>query len=85
MGERKSFQTYISPEFDPAVVERNKPKKKNITGKIDVRLALPFSISCTLCHEFMYKARKFNAKKETVVGETYRSEDIPLLHQVHSM
>ena len=71
MGERKGFETYISPDFDPALVERKKSKKKSGNTKIDVRLAIPFSISCTSCPEFMYKARKFNAKKETVVGETY--------------
>jgi hypothetical protein len=70
MGERKGFQTYISPDFDPALVQK-KVKKKSGDSRIDVRLAIPFSMTCTACNEFMYKGRKFNAKKETVIGETY--------------
>eukprot|EP00605_Chrysophyceae_sp_TOSAG23-4_P000910 GSChrysophyteH1.ASY1.ANO1.1004.1 assembled CDS len=69
MGERKGFQTYISPDFDPALVPKKSKKKGDV--RIEVRLALPFSMSCTACNEFMYKGRKFNAKKETVTGETY--------------
>ncbi|KAG8626723.1 hypothetical protein KVT40_005668 [Elsinoe batatas] len=36
-----------------------------------VRLMAPFSMQCTTCGEYIYKGRKFNARKETPVGEKY--------------
>ena len=32
---------------------------------------LPFSMKCTTCGEYIYKGRKFNARKETPVEERY--------------
>lgn len=32
---------------------------------------LPFSLRCVTCGEYMYRGRKFNARKETPPGETY--------------
>jgi len=62
MGERKGLVTYISPDFDPALVPKS--KKKSAGSREEIRLALPFSLQCVSCYEFMYKGRKFNAKKE---------------------
>lgn len=31
----------------------------------------PFNMRCTTCGEYIYKGKKFNARKETVQGETY--------------
>lgn len=31
----------------------------------------PFSMRCESCGEYIYKGKKFNARKETVEGETY--------------
>ena len=69
MGEINGLQTYISPDYDPAFLGRGTKKKGD--SRIEVRLALPFSMHCTACNEFLYKGRKFNAKKETVAGEVY--------------
>jgi hypothetical protein len=31
----------------------------------------PFSMRCESCGEYIYKGKKFNARKETVEGEMY--------------
>ena len=31
----------------------------------------PFSMRCNTCGEYIYKGKKFNARKETVEGEDY--------------
>ena len=54
MGERKGFQTYISLDYDPAFLGRKKTKKKG-DSRIEVRLALSFSMHCTACNEFSCK------------------------------
>ncbi|CAO3629949.1 unnamed protein product [Mucor fragilis] len=36
-----------------------------------VRLMSPFSMRCESCGEYIYKGKKFNARKETVEGEMY--------------
>ncbi|KAL1841452.1 hypothetical protein VTJ49DRAFT_7067 [Mycothermus thermophilus] len=68
-GERK----YYPPDFDPSLVGRSrKPKRDPNAAKVQtVRLMLPFSLRCVTCGEYMYRGRKFNARKETPPGETY--------------
>ncbi len=69
MSERKVLNKYIPPNFDPEKIPKGLggPKPKQHT----VRLMAPFSMRCNTCGEFVYKGRKFNARKETVEEETY--------------
>lgn len=69
MSERKVLNKYIPPNFDPSKIPKGLggPKPKQHT----VRLMAPFSMRCNTCGEFIYKGRKFNARKETVEGEDY--------------
>lgn len=83
MAERKSVNRYIPPNFDPdAISERSTSVKMKpstgVTGLVGstkpqrtVRLMMPFTVRCTTCGEYVYKGRKFNARKETCWGETY--------------
>src|SRR5271156_483395 len=66
MSERKVLSKYYPPEFDPSKITRT-PRHLRPTGPkiITVRLMAPFSMKCTACGEFIYKGRKFNARKET--------------------
>jgi RNase P subunit RPR2 len=69
MSERKVLNKYIPPNFDPNKIPKGLggPKPKQHT----VRLMAPFSMRCNTCGEFIYKGRKFNARKETVEEEMY--------------
>jgi hypothetical protein len=66
MSERKVLTKYYPPEFDPSKITRT-PKHLRPTGPklMTVRLMAPFSMKCTSCGEYIYKGRKFNARKET--------------------
>lgn len=59
---------YVPPDFDPSLVPRIKRVKNKLT---EVRMMLPFSLRCNTCGEYMYQGKKFNSKKEDIVGETY--------------
>lgn len=68
MSERKVINKYIPPNFDPDdrfSMPRGPKRPKT------VRIMVPFSLRCSTCGEFIYKGRKFNARKETVEGESY--------------
>ncbi|OOG00049.1 hypothetical protein ASPCADRAFT_139162 [Aspergillus carbonarius ITEM 5010] len=73
MSERKVLTKYYPPDFDPSAITRT-PKHLRQQGPkvITVRLMAPFSMKCTKCGEFIYKGRKFNARKETT-SEKYFS------------
>ncbi|TBU08412.1 DUF572 domain-containing protein [Hamiltosporidium magnivora] len=45
-----------------------------------IRFALPFTIGCITCKEYISKGYKFNAVKEKVVGETYLGVEIYRFH-----
>ncbi|KAF9891503.1 hypothetical protein FE257_003970 [Aspergillus nanangensis] len=68
MSERKVLTKYYPPDFDPSAIART---PKHLRGQqagpkvITVRLMAPFSMKCTHCGEYIYKGRKFNARKET--------------------
>ncbi|KAK4147216.1 uncharacterized protein C8A04DRAFT_34411 [Dichotomopilus funicola] len=73
MSERKVLTKYYPPDFDPSLVGRSrKPKTDALAPKVQtVRLMAPFSLRCVACGEYMYRGRKFNARKETPQGERY--------------
>lgn len=66
MGERKVLNKYYPPDFDPSKLPKIK-KEENF--QYVVRLMAPFTMRCLTCGEYVYKGKKFNARKETAVGE----------------
>ncbi|KAK3073358.1 Pre-mRNA-splicing factor cwf16 [Teratosphaeriaceae sp. CCFEE 6253] len=71
MSERKVLQKYYPPDFDPSKIERRKGPKSTGLKVQTVRLMAPFSMKCTACGEYIYKGRKFNARKETTEEKYY--------------
>ncbi|KAL1518021.1 hypothetical protein ABEB36_001707 [Hypothenemus hampei] len=68
MSERKVLNKYYPPDFDPSKIPRMKlPKNRQYT----VRLMAPFNMRCQTCGEYIYKGKKFNARKEDVENEEY--------------
>ncbi|XP_018571417.1 coiled-coil domain-containing protein 94 [Anoplophora glabripennis] len=68
MSERKVLNKYYPPDFDPAKIPRMKlPKNRQYT----VRLMAPFNMRCATCGEYIYKGKKFNARKEDVENQDY--------------
>ncbi|KAI9326906.1 CWC16 protein, partial [Obelidium mucronatum] len=68
MSERKVLNKYFPPDFDPAKIPR---RKMAADQQHKVRLMAPFSMRCNTCGDYVYKGKKFNARKEKVEGETY--------------
>jgi rubredoxin len=66
-----STQKYFPPDFDPSKIKRRKGLKKQNGSQMTVRLMSPYSMRCSKCGEYIYKGKKFNARKETAVGEEY--------------
>jgi hypothetical protein len=64
MAERKVLNKYFPPDFDPAKVPTGSRTGKAPTYKI--RLMAPFSMRCEACGEYIYKGKKFNARKENL-------------------
>lgn len=68
MSERKVLNKYYPPDFDPSKIPRLRlPRDRQYT----VRLMAPCNMRCTTCGEYIYKGKKFNARKETVQNEEY--------------
>ena len=72
MSERKVINKYIPPDFDPDKIPQRAGglslKALGITSKKPgktVRVMLPFSMRCSTCLDYVYKGKKFNARKET--------------------
>ncbi|KAJ5621015.1 Splicing factor YJU2 [Penicillium lagena] len=67
MSERKVLTKYYPPDFDPSAIGRT-PKHLRKAGPkvITVRLMAPFPMKCTNCGEYIYRGRKFNARKENL-------------------
>ncbi|KAL8418365.1 hypothetical protein RB594_001826 [Gaeumannomyces avenae] len=71
MSERKVLSKYYPADFDPnALTRRRGPKQKGPKVQV-VRLMAPFGMRCTSCGEYIYRGRKFNARKETNPEERY--------------
>jgi hypothetical protein len=74
MSERKVLTKYFKPTYDPNKIQKGKPKGGS--GRKKVRLMAPFSMQCNTCGMFIYKSKKFNARKEIVNGEDYLGIEI---------
>ncbi|XP_020614564.1 coiled-coil domain-containing protein 94-like [Orbicella faveolata] len=68
MSERKVLNKYYPPDFDASKIPKLGLSRDR---QYVVRLMAPFNMRCTTCGEYIYKGKKFNARKETVQGETY--------------
>jgi len=68
MSERKVLNKYYPPDFDPSKIPRAKQSRNK---KFTVRLMAPCNMRCNTCSEYIYKGKKFNARKEDVEDETY--------------
>ncbi|CAF4520233.1 unnamed protein product, partial [Rotaria sp. Silwood2] len=68
MSERKVLNKYYPPDFDPSKLPRAKRSKNH---QFTIRLMAPCNMRCKTCGEYIYKGKKFNARKEDVMGETY--------------
>ena len=71
MSERKVLSKYYPPDFDPSAITRVRGPKQTGPRVQTVRLMAPFSMKCTSCGEYIYKGRKFNARKETTDERYY--------------
>jgi hypothetical protein len=71
MSERKVLSKYYPPDFDPSKLTRSRAPKGAGPKLQTVRLMAPFSMKCLHCGEFIYKGRKFNARKETTDEKYY--------------
>lgn len=59
---------YFPPDFDPAKLPKLHLAKDR---QYVIRIMAPFSMCCKNCGEYIYKGKKFNSRKETVIGENY--------------
>jgi DNA-directed RNA polymerase subunit RPC12/RpoP len=71
MSERKVLTKYYPPDFDPAAIGRVRKPKDAGPRLQTVRLMAPFGMKCVTCGEYIYKGRKFNARKETTDEKYY--------------
>ncbi|KAH8603163.1 CWC16 protein [Bisporella sp. PMI_857] len=71
MSERKVLTKYFPPDFDPSKITRSRAPKQAGPKVQTVRLMAPFPMKCTACGEYIYKGRKFNARKETTEKKYY--------------
>ncbi|KAL8996394.1 MAG: hypothetical protein Q9169_004085 [Polycauliona sp. 2 TL-2023] len=74
MSERKVLTKYYPPDFDPSKIVRTRAPRGDVPAgpKVQtVRLMAPFSMKCISCGEYIYKGRKFNARKETTDEKYY--------------
>lgn len=68
MSERKVLNKYYPPDFDASKLPRVKREKNR---QFTIRLMAPFNMRCTTCGEYIYRGKKFNARKEDVIGKLY--------------
>lgn len=72
MSDRKGINKYYPPDFDPSKLVRRAKKVSDSKSATmpTVRLMVPFSMRCSSCGEYIYKSKKFNARKQ-VTDEVY--------------
>jgi hypothetical protein len=68
MSERKVLNKYYPPDFDASKLPRVKREKNR---QFTIRLMAPFNMRCKTCGEYIYRGKKFNARKEDVIGKLY--------------
>ncbi len=68
MGERKVLNKYYPPDFDPRKLPKLKLEKN---FQCVIRTMAPFTMRCLTCGNYIYRGKKFNARKETVEEENY--------------
>jgi len=72
MSERKVLNKYYPPDYDPSKIPRTRTKDgKGRNATFEIRLMAPCNMRCTTCGEYIYKGRKFNARKEDVDDMSY--------------
>jgi Saf4/Yju2 protein len=69
MSERKVLAKYYPPDFDPSKLTK-RGGRKGANRQQTVRLMTPYSMRCNTCGEYIYRGKKFNARKEDA-QETY--------------
>ena len=68
MSDRKVLNKYYPPDYDVSKIPRLRlPSNRQVQS----RIMLPMSLQCARCGEFIYKGKKFNARKEHCQGEDY--------------
>ena len=68
MGERKVLNKYYPPDFDPKKLPKlTLPKNFQCV----IRTMAPFTMRCLTCGNYIYRGKKFNARKEMAEGEDY--------------
>jgi len=66
--ERKALNKYYPPDFDPRKIPKVKgPRNRQYV----IRVMAPFNMQCNTCGTYVYKGKKFNARRETVEDEDY--------------
>lgn len=68
MSERKVLNKYYPPDFDASKLPRVKRDKNR---QFTIRLMAPFNMRCKTCGEYIYRGKKFNARKEDVIGKLH--------------
>jgi hypothetical protein len=69
MSDRKVLNKYYPPDYDVSLIPR---LRQAPTRQLSSRIMLPMSVQCLQCGEFIYRGKKFNARKEWT-GDSYLS------------
>ena len=67
-------------DFDPSQLRRQRKSATDEAKLQTVRIMAPFSMKCLTCGEYIYKGRKFNARKDTRPNEKYYNITIIFFH-----
>ena len=68
MAERKVLIKYYPPDFNPALLQRNRRAKDK---QDNVRMMMPLTCRCDTCGAYAYIGTKYNMKKENALDEAY--------------